>query len=190
MSKRQPRCPKDVKLPDGKRVLTLDIASAVGYAYGAGGTVVRYGKHTSEDDAPLGRRLHNFSQWLSKVIHGLPEPPDIVVIEQPYLGRNPKTHAILNRYIGVAQREIFRILKLDCEFMSPATVKKLLKFPPKKTHEQYKRLMVKKVNEVLGLQLCYKPSRTHKTKQSDDDIADAIGLLFAYWLKNGIITDL
>lgn len=177
-------------MPPGERVLTLDIASAVGYAYGAGGVVVCYGKHTSEDDAPIGKRLHNFSQWLSRVIHALPAPPEKVIIEQPYLGRNPKTHAVLNRYIGIAQREISRILNLECDFLSPSVVKKTLKFPPKKSHDQYKRMMVTKVNEVLGTQFQYKSSRTKKAKQSDDDIADAIGILFAYWLRNGTITEL
>jgi Holliday junction resolvasome RuvABC endonuclease subunit len=174
-------------LPDGQRVLTLDIASAVGWAFGAGGRVIGYGKYVGDNSDEHGERLVKLSKWLSKTIHSLPAPPDLILIEPPYLGRNTKTFAVLNKYLGVVQREVYRITEKECTFMSSKEVKSILKLPKSRNHDQQKRNMVRLANQLLGTEFKFVNNRSTKSKKSDDDIADAIGLLIAWWIKNGII---
>lgn len=187
MSRRKKK--SEDSLPPGERVLALDIASAVGYAYGVNGKVIKYGKYISDNTENIGLRLLRFSKWLSRMIASLPARPDVVIIEQPYLGRNAHTHAILNRYIGVAQREIYRILGVNCEFLTPREVKTKLKVPKGKNHKQHKINMVRKINSILGTDFRYVAGRSAKSKRSDDDICDAIALLLVYWIKKGAWKD-
>jgi Holliday junction resolvasome RuvABC endonuclease subunit len=178
-------------LPDGQRVLTLDLSSSgVGYAYGAGGVVLSYGKYVSSDKDGNGQLLLKFSKWLAQVINRLPAPPEIVVIEQPYLGFNPHTYSVLSKVVGVAEREVYRLLGYEPQFMTPSEVKSKLGIAKTKNHDKNKRNMVKKVNDLLGLDLKFvkgKKSASTKAKRSDDDVADALGMLLAWWLKHGIV---
>lgn len=174
-------------VPDGTRVLALDVASSVGYAFGAGGGLVEWGKYSCDTKDGMGRRLVKMSKWISKVIHGLPVRPEVVVVEAPYMSRNAKTYAVLNKYVAVIQREVRRILNVECVFISPHDVKRTLKLPKAKATQQHKKNMIAKVNKQFDLRLKYSTSIKNKSKQSDDDTADAIGLLWAYWIKNDVV---
>jgi Holliday junction resolvasome RuvABC endonuclease subunit len=176
-------------LPAGERVLAFDIASASGYAFGIAPEIIKYGKYTIESGQPVGQGLLQFSKWLAKVINDLPAKPEVVVVESPFLGRNAHTYAVLNRYIGIVQREVFRILGCDCQFISPKAVKARLKLPKTRSHKQNKINMIRKINALLGTDFKYVSGRGKKAKRSDDDIADAIGLLMVYWLKNNQLSD-
>jgi hypothetical protein len=172
-------------------VLALDIASSSGFAFGVEGEVIQYGKYTPDTDKPIGKRLLDFSKWLSRLLNRLPATPDIVVIELPYLAngrtKNVLTFSVLTKYIGIAQREVWRVLQTDCVFMTSREVKTKLRLPSVKSHPERKKQMIRRVNKLLGLDLQYVSGRSRKAKRSDDDMADAIGLLLAYWIKEGTI---
>lgn len=175
-------------MPEGQRILALDIASACGYAFGAGGQVLKYGKFASDTADTEGEKLYKFSKWISSAIHDLPAPPDIVVIEQPYFLRNAHTFAVLNKFVAIAQREVYRLFQIECDFMTAKDVKIKLGLPKAKTHAQRKVAMVRKINSLLGTNFQYVANRNRKFKRSDDDIADAIGLLIAWWIKHDLWT--
>lgn len=187
MSKKRRRL--KTPLPMGDVVLTLDVASGVGFGYGIGGKVVRYGKYASNDNEGLGQRLVKLSKWLSQLINNLPEKPSVVVVELPYLNRNPHTYAVLNRYVAVVQREVFRLLNIECAFITPRDAKNILKLPKTRNHTQQKKNAIRKINRLLGLDLKYVSGRSKKAKRSDDDTADALILLIAYWIKTGVLQD-
>lgn len=176
-------------IPEGSVVLAMDLAGGVGWSLGVGGKVITYGKHAMDTSDSMGERLHRFAVWLSKMIHKLPARPEIVVIEGAYLGRNVKTYSTLTKYAAVAQREIYRILNVEAQFITPRYVKQILKLPKTRSHAQAKKSMIRKINRLLGLELKYVPHRTKKSKLSDDDTSDALALLLAFWLKYGIIED-
>lgn len=161
---------------NGDWVFVLDIgAKCSGYCYGtADGEVVKYGKYVAKKgEGCRGQKLLNFSQWLAKTINSLPYRPTRVVIEAPYYNKNVKTYGILNKYVGAAEREIYRLARVESDFIAPSAVKACLKVPKGKTHDDRKYIMVKEINRRLGLNLSYHKSNKHI---SDDDVADAIGL--------------
>lgn len=175
-------------IPEGERTLTFDISSsAAGFAYGAGGKLITYGKYYGGDIDQHGLRLLRFSKWVSKVINSLPEPPDRVIIEQPFLGRNVKTYGVLSKYVGIAQREVRRMLGQECGFITPNDVKNILKLPSGKAHEQHKINMINKINRMFGTSFKFSTSTKGKSKHSDDDAADAVGVLAAVWIQEGVI---
>jgi Holliday junction resolvasome RuvABC endonuclease subunit len=161
-------------------VFVLDIgAKCSGYCYGMGdGEVIKYGKYVAKKhEEGRGQKLYNFAQWLAKTINGLPYKPTRVVIEAPYYNKNVKTFGILNQYVGVAQKELYRLTRVNSDFVAPSAVKSFLQVPKGKTHEERKYNMVKEINRRLGLNLSFHKSNKHI---SDDDIADAIGLFLTY----------
>lgn len=166
---------------DVEWVLAFDVGSkCTGYAFGPeGGELVKYGKYVAEitDSNQKGRRFYNFSKWVAKLVHSLPRKPTQVVIESPYYNRNVKTYAVLNKYIAIVQREVFRILQKETEFVSPKSVKASLDVPNGKTYKERKVNMVKFINKTYGLSLNYHASNKDK---SDDDTADAIALLTVF----------
>jgi len=162
-------------------VFALDLSAACsGYCFGTGdGQALKYGKYVSKSipGESRGQKLLNFTKWLSKLIRSFPYKPTRVVVEAPYYRRNVKTFAILNKYVAVAEREIYRSCNLEVEFIAPSAVKTALGVAKGATHEQRKYIMVKEINKRLGINLSY-----HKSNKniSDDDVADAIALFLTY----------
>jgi Holliday junction resolvasome RuvABC endonuclease subunit len=168
---------------DEEWVFALDIgAKCSGYCYGtADGQAVKYGKYVADKKVVgRGQKLYNFSQWLAKILNSLPYKPTRTVIEAPYYNKNVKTYGILCQYVGVAERELYRLTRVGADFVAPSAVKSCLKVPKGKTHDERKYNMVKEINRRLGLNLSY-----HKSNKniSDDDIADAIGLFLTHCIR-------
>jgi len=167
-------------------VFTLDLGSkASAFAYGQDGLLEKYGKFISDKslvkETNHPKILKTFASWLSKTINLLPTKPSVVIIESPYWNRNAHTYKILCMYLGVALMQIARsIPNAEIIQMPPATVKQILKVPKGKTHKERKVNMVKKINKLHGLRLRYNGTNKENT---DDDVADAIALLDAYFIQ-------
>lgn len=174
-------------IPTDEWIFTLDLGvKCVGFAFGNKDSLIKYGKYVAKPGLANGERLYKFSKWLSSTINGLPTRPNIVIIESPYLKQNVKTYGVLNQLLGVASREIYRILAVEEQEIPPSKVKNVVK--PKKSSDYYERKanMVTKINQIYNIDLKY-----HKSNKniSDDDIADAIALLETYVkLKYGEIS--
>lgn len=171
--------------------MALDIAGSSGWAFGVNGQVIKYGKAVLDQDDEAGERLLKLSKWISRLINELPGAPDVVVVEMPWMGKNVKTYGVLSKYVAIVQREVRRLLGIECTLLSPSDVKTKLKLPKgKTTYAQRKRDSVKRINKLLGLDLQYHEGRAQKSKKSDDDIADGIAILIAYWIITGQVEPL
>lgn len=160
-------------------ILAFDL-SAKASAFAAGtytGDLIQFSKYVAANKGGRGQKLHNFAKWVSKSINRLPYTPSEVVIEAPYYRRNIKTYGVLNMYVAITQREVFRLLGLECSMIAPSTVKSVLNVEKGATHAERKLNMITFINSFMNLQLKY-----HKTnkKISDDDIADAIAVYMAH----------
>lgn len=168
--------------------LALDISSScTGFAFGANGSVLKYGKWVNKNydkgNKDHGKSLLKFSAWLSRVVRGCEKAPEVVVIESPYFRRNIKTYGTLSKFLGVAEREVRRILpNAEIIMVNASQVKTALNVEKGTSHEARKRNMVKKINKLLGLNLKF-----HKSNKtiSDDDIADSIGVLLYFFKTEG-----
>ena len=68
-------------------------------------------------------------------------------------------------------------------FLDPRSIKRALKVKKGRDHDDNKKLMVKRINSLYGLHLKF---RKNKAKSyNDDDEADSIALLAAWWLLKG-----
>lgn len=171
------------------RTLALDVAGeATGWALGEDRQLLDWGKFLSKVSRSRGQRLYDFAIWLEELY--TEHDPDVVLIEKPFLGRNSNVLASLSRFIGVAEMQAYSILDLAIKkewFLDPKEVKKLLKVrKPKRDknkkakHDENKKIMVARINELYGMKLQY-DSKKNK-KYNDDDIADSIALLHSWWM--------
>ncbi len=108
--------------------------------------------------------------------------PHEILIEKPYRGRNSNVLANLSKYIAVAELCAYLTLDLELDeswFLDPRSIKKALKVQRGKDYDDNKKIMVNRINELFGLKLKY--SKKKSKKLSDDDIADSIAVLVAFW---------
>lgn len=167
-----------------KYAITFDLSSKCSaFAFGKDGSLLKYGKWINKNyDKGVkdhGNSLLKFSAWVSRSIRGCERTPEIVLIEAPFFNRNVLTFGILSKFLGVAEREIRRLLPgVEIRMVNASTVKKALNVEKGSDHTARKRNMVKKINRMLGLNL-----RFHKSNKtlSDDDVADAIAVLLYYF---------
>lgn len=163
------------------RILALDISSsATGWAYGYDNKLIAYGKYITKQSGERGKRLYEFSEWIERLVKE--KNPELIIIERPFRGRNSNVLAILSKFVAVAEIAAYKVLKLEIQpdhFLDPRTIKKTLKVKRGNNHDQNKRLMVNKINSIYGLKLKYNPKKS-KTF-NDDDEADAIAILHAWW---------
>jgi crossover junction endodeoxyribonuclease RuvC len=80
-------------------ILGLDIATTTGYGIISGNKVIAYGKISLKDYKEYRERFKHFRVEVSKLIKKY--KPKVVVIEQTYVGANPKTTAYLNMLRGI-----------------------------------------------------------------------------------------
>jgi Holliday junction resolvasome RuvABC endonuclease subunit len=171
------------------RELAFDVAgSATGWAFGVNRQLLNWGKYISNVRQSRGQRLYEFACWLDELLQKY--QPDVVLIEKPFLGRNSNVLANLSRFTAIVEMQVYETLDLKLDsawFIDPKVVKKLLKVKKsvrkrnmKEKHADNKRLMVQRINKLYGLKLRYKKGKSKK--YNDDDIADSIALLHAWWL--------
>lgn len=65
-------------------------------------------------------------------------------------------------------------------FLDPRTVKRTLNVKKGRNHDDNKKIMVKRINTIYGLHLKYIKNKAKKYNQ--DDEADSIALLHAWWI--------
>ena len=163
------------------RILALDVSgSCTGWAYGVFGKLEGYGKYIQKQTGSKGKRLAQFAEWLTGLLEA--KKPTIILIERPYRGRNSNVLASLSKFIAVVELCAYITLDLELEdswFLDPRFIKKQLKVSKGKDYEDNKRLMVNRINELFGLKLKFSTRKSKKL--TDDDVADAIAILVAWW---------
>lgn len=163
------------------RILALDVSgSCTGWAFGLYGKLEGYGKYIQKQTGSKGKRLAQFAEWLTSLLEA--KKPTIILIERPYRGRNSNVLANLSKFIAVVELCAYLTLDLGLEdswFLDPRFIKKQMKVQKGQDYEDNKRLMVNKVNEMFGLKLKFSTKKSKKL--TDDDIADAIAILVAWW---------
>lgn len=167
------------------KILALDISgTATGWAFGYDGKLEGYGKYIVKPKDPKGKKLYDFSIFIKDLLKD--KSPDIILIEKPYLGRNSKVLVNLSKFIAVVQVVAYDALGTDIPdewFLDPKRIKRLVKVKKGRSHEENKKNMVVRINNLYGLRLKYKKG---KNKQyCDDDIGDAIAVLTAWWRLAG-----
>ena len=148
------------------------------------GKLEGYGKFIGKIKDNKGKQLYDFSEWLAHLF--IEKKPDLVIIEKPFRGRNSNVLAHLSKFVAVAQLTAYRVLKLEIQpecFLDPRAIKRGLKVKKGRDHNGNKKIMVKRINSLYGLHLKF---RKNKAKSyNDDDEADAIAVLTAWWLLKG-----
>ena len=166
-------------------ILALDVSgAATGWAIGVNGKLEQHGKYIGKVNLSKGHQLFEFSKWLTSLLSSF--KPDIVIIEKPFRGRNSNVLAQISKFIAIVECITYQVLQLDILpswFVDPKTIKRTLKVKKGRNHDDNKKIMVKKINSLYGLRLKF--IRNKSKKYNDDDVADAIALLHAWWLING-----
>lgn len=166
------------------RILALDISgTCTGWALGLYGKLECYGKYIQKQSGSKGKKLAQFADWLTSLLEA--KKPTIILIEKPYRGRNSNVLANLSKFIAVAELCAYLTLDLELEdswFLDPRSIKHALKVQKGKDYDDNKKIMVHKINELFGLNLKY--SKKKSKKLSDDDVADAVAVLVAWWRQN------
>lgn len=165
--------------------LGLDVSSTlVGYSVFKGTKLHTYGKFRPEGPHH-GAKLKSFYEFLQQLL--AKHTPDDVILEMPFRG---SSYAVLSMYVGVvlmAHAEVLGYELPSRNKVRPVDVKRRLGLPSKQTHEQNKRNMLRYINRTYGLRLRFR--RNTKTRTSDDDIADAIGLVHVWLLREGFLNE-
>jgi Holliday junction resolvasome RuvABC endonuclease subunit len=175
-----------VRSPDGgkkaSRELALDLSTrCVGWAVGERRDLLAYGKLVVKSTAEVGQRLDALEDALRELIRAV--EPERLLLEKP-LSRKGVVTMRHNEIVGIVRKVFFEETGgeiLDSWIIAPASVKKSLGIERGGSHEENKRLGVERVNQLYGLGL-----RFHKSSkiETDDDTADAILVLSAYWQRN------
>lgn len=161
--------------------LALDLSSScIGWAVGADRKVARFGKFVFKSTAGIGEKLCALEEWLLALL--LTFMPDRLLIEK-VLSRRGNTTQRHAEVLGIVRKVWYEITAtelLDSWLISSVTVKNIMKVKRGANHDQNKRIMVDKVNQLYSLGLRFDPNSKYK---SDDDTADALAVLTTYWRK-------
>jgi len=169
-----------------RRVLGFDLSSTcVGWALALDGKILTYGKYVFKSTAKLGEKANAFRGFVAVLLDTY--SPDVLLVEKPLSGRRINNQPTIE-LVGVLRELWFaktgsEILK--SWFLTAKLVKLRLNVPLGHSHDRNKELMVSKINQLLGLKLKYDRNSKYK---SDDDVADAIGVVLAY-VKRNITSD-
>jgi len=163
------------------RILALDVSgTCTGWAFGLYGKLEDYGKYIQKQSGSKGKKLAQFADWLTSLLEA--KKPTVVLIEKPYRGRNSNVLANISKFIAVVELCAYLTLDLELDdswFLDPRFIKRALKVQKGRDYDDNKKIMVNKINDLFGLKLKY--SQKKSKKLSDDDIADAIAILVAFW---------
>ena len=160
-----------------ERVLALDVSSTcTGWVVFRGKKHHSYGKFSPKGKSH-GEKLTAFRTWLLQLIRK--HAPDHVVVEAPWPGRNRNAYKVLTMYAGVVEQVHWEVLGEplpDEHKFPPNHIKKIMAVSKGKTYEDRKRKMVRKMNELHGLNLKF----SKKKASTEDDIADAFAVATTY----------
>lgn len=168
-----------VPKPKAKRTLGLDTSSkVVGYGLFEGTELIDCGREVlvGEDHGQKLLHLYNFLLDLFNASN-----PDDVVIEMPY---RSSAFGVLSWYIGAVLMAHYHSLGRELpkrNRMQPRIIKQYMGVPSGLTHDANKAVMVRRVNELFGLNLVYRTKDPAK-RVSQDDTADGIAAAWA-WIQ-------
>ncbi len=164
--------------------LAFDLSSScVGWAVGVDKELARYGKFVFKSTAEVGEKLVVFEEFLGTLI--LTMEPDRLLLERPMTRRANTTirHTELVGIVRKVWRQMTDLEILDSWIISPITVKAAMNVKRGADHEQNKKIMVAKINDLYGLNLKFDKNSKLKT---DDDTADAIAVMTTAWRRGGL----
>lgn len=161
--------------------LALDISSkCVGWAVGVGKELRYYGKFVFRTNAEVGEKLLAFDEFIGELLRVL--RPDRLFVEKTPSRKGKTTERHLE-LLGVI-RKVWRQAtdkEIRESWIIPAiTIKRFMNVKKGRNHAENKRIMVNRINEVLGISLNW---HNNSKYQSDDDVADAIAVLLTAWRK-------
>lgn len=162
--------------------LAFDLSSScIGWACGVEGRVERSGKFVFKSTAGTGEKLVSFEAYLEALLTTF--MPRRLLLERPSTkGTTAIRH---NELVGIVRKVWFDVAGSEIAdewLMHPRTIKSLLRVPRGNNHDENKIIMLNKINSLYGMSL--KWDKNSKLK-SDDDIADAIAVLTAFWRQKG-----
>lgn len=162
---------------DDRHKLAFDLSSScVGWALLVNGQLEAYGKLVFKKAAPPGEKIIAFYNYSKAMIESF--EVDTLVCEAPLsrMGATTKRHFELLGVLRYLWKEYGREIE-ERELLDAREVKKAMQVKKAKGHEQNKRAMVEKINNLCGLHLNF-----HKTDKhiSWDDAADAIAVAIAH----------
>lgn len=166
-----------------QRVLGLDISSRfVGWALFEDLEPVAHGL-LKLGSGGHGQRMTEYHEYLLQLFDRC-KPTD-VVLELPFAGRRRKTYGILIQYIAItllAYYQHFGLELPDENKLQAREIKHLLRVPRGDNHDENKELMVDLINSMFRTSFRFDAYDTKKAF-SEDDIADAYAVVWAWLLK-------
>lgn len=159
----------------------LDLSSScIGWACGIRPRLERFGKFVFKTTAGTGEKLVSFESYLEALLETY--APARLLVERP----NPKGNTAVrhNELLGIVRKVWFEYSELEIEdewLLAARTVKAQMKVRPGSNHDENKIIMLNKINGLYRLGLRW--DKNSKIK-SDDDIADAIAVLTAFWRRS------
>lgn len=146
------------------KVLALDIASRTGYAVleERKNEISLVGSGTIDTTGFISDRMKTLHGHLSKLV--LEHNPDVVAIEDLYLGRNANTFRILAYLQAVAYMTVSALISVPIISVSVNRARKTLRIKSK-DRKHLKREVTDTVNNFYGLEL---------SSTDGNDVADAV----------------
>jgi hypothetical protein len=140
----------------------------------------RFGKLVFVGGRGIGEKLVSFDDYLSTLIATF--WPARLLVEKPFSrGATSERH---NELLGIVRKVWYEKTGLELHpdwIIHPRTIKAQMKVRRGANHDQNKVIMLNKVNSLYSLNLKY--DKKSKLK-SDDDVADAIAVLTAFWRRS------
>lgn len=162
--------------------LALDLStSCIGWAVGVDRELFNWGKLVFKSTADIGEKLQAAAIFLRFLCDTY--KPTRILVEKTLARRGDTTlrHAELAGVVRLVWRQYINDEILKSWFVPSKTVKTLLNVERGRNHDHNKEIMVNKINDLYNLHFHF--DKNSKLK-SDDDVADAIAVLTAFWRAN------
>lgn len=107
----------------GFRILSLDISgSSTGWSFlSSKAKVYKFGTIKTKNTMALAERLTLFRNELKDLIFKY--KPEVILIEDTFVGRNPAVNKLLSKFGGVAEQLVYECLEVSPVIISNKTVK-------------------------------------------------------------------
>ncbi len=154
------------------RALSLDISgSSTGWSFFSNNSSkIEFGTITTKSKDCLAKRLTVFRNSLLKVLEKY--NPEVVIMEDTFVGRNIKVNKILSKFGGVAEQLSYEVLKNQPIIINNKTVKAF--FCVKSKEDLF--VIIKDLCKWRG-----------KSFNKYNDVSDAIAQLWYYLQKEGVL---
>lgn len=150
------------------RILSLDIsASCTGWSFLTNNSKnIKYGTIKTDKKLETAERLDFFRKELIKVIKKY--KPTLVVLEDTFVGKNPKVNKLLSKFGGVAEQLVYELIDEIPLIISNKTVKSFFS-----TTKKEKLFII--VSDIIG----WKDQEKFTFKEYNDIIDSIAQILYA-----------